>query len=496
MADLLLGFDLGTTSVKAGVFDPNGACVAEFSESYPSRRHGGGICEQDPADWTRLLDAALARFAAQGLSGRVAAGALTSQVNTHVFVDASGDPLMPAITWQDTRAAAEAAELDAALSIADKMAWLGAPIPIDASHPLARMLWVSRHCPQIWDRTATVLLPKDLALAHLTGQTVTDPLSNIGLAGVDGAYVPQLLGLVPGAADRMAPLAGLTEIVGTLRGPDLPGIPMATATMDGWVGVLGAGACRAGAGAYLSGTSEILGLASDVVTNTPGVVVFAPAEGVRLHVGPTQSGGASQQWFCDLTGLTIPQMAALVASSARRFPTPLFLPQLSGERAPLWNAELRGAFLAVDGAMGTADFARSVYEGVALSARHIWAALETSAALSVDSLSCGGGGFRSEPWGQVRADVLGKQLRRLQHGACGVVGAACIAAVAAGLYGTLAEAHQPFRIFDRTWDPAPGLRGFYDDLFGLYTRAIAANEDLGKQLSRLSPGTGVAEIPA
>ena len=95
--------------------------------------------------------------------GKIAGAALTSQVNTHVFVDRNGRPLMPAITWQDTRAAYEAAELDDQLNEEDKIAWLGAPIPVDASHPLARMLWVQRHAPEIWDKTRFVLLPKDFA---------------------------------------------------------------------------------------------------------------------------------------------------------------------------------------------------------------------------------------------------------------------------------------------------------------------------------------------
>ena len=275
MSDLLLGIDLGTTSVKAGVFVPDGTQLAGFAESYPTRRPASGICEQDPADWIRLIDSAMDQFRASGLINSVRCGALTSQVNTHAFVDQTGTPLRPAILWQDTRATLEARELNARMTDAEKIALLGAPIPIDASNLLARMLWVKRHEPEIWDKTAHVLLPKDYALLHLTGELATDALSNIGLVGQDGNYASKILDLVPGAMERMAQLRAMTSVVGNSGA----GFPLANATMDGWVGLVGAGACRENAFAYLSGTSEILGLSCRTVTQKPGIVVFAEAQG-------------------------------------------------------------------------------------------------------------------------------------------------------------------------------------------------------------------------
>ncbi len=483
MSDSLLGIDLGTTSVKAGVFSPDGVRLAGFGASYPTLRKEGGVCEQDPEDWIRLIDRALLQFREAGLTGRIGSGALTSQVNTHVFVDRKGEPLLPAILWQDTRAAAEARELDAQLSDQKKIALLGAPIPIDASHPLARMLWVQRHHPESWERTEHVLLPKDYALFRLTGELATDPLSNIGLVGLDGAFVPEILDLVPGAASRMAPIRGLTEIMGQTS----DGIAMATATMDGWVGLVGAGCCQEGAFAYLGGTSEILGAASRTVTNEPGIVVFAEAEGLKLHAGPTQSGGASQQWFCDVAGIELSSFTSLVENSSRRRPTPLFLPQLAGERAPIWNADLRGAFLGLESGMDGSDLARAVHEGVALSARHVMEALQASTGMKPDTLICGGGGFKSLPWGQIRADILGKRLERLAVNEPGVVGAACIAAASSGKQLSLADAHAPFAKVDRVWEPDHTMRQRYDDLFGIYLDALQSNESIGLRLSKLLP---------
>ncbi|MBC7480080.1 MAG: carbohydrate kinase [Pseudorhodobacter sp.] len=480
MGERYLGIDLGTTSVKAAILSEDGARLAQFGEGYATSRPGPGMVEQDPADWMRLIGRALHQFSGMA----VGFGCLSSQVNTHVFVDAQGQALAPAILWQDTRAAAEAAELDAQLSHAQKMAWLGAPIPVDASHPLARMLWMARHRPEVWAATAQVLLPKDYCLLHLTGRIVTDPLANVGLVGPDLRYVKAILDLVPGAAQRMAPLAAVTEVVGRI-GADfgLARVQMVNGTMDGWAGLFGAGCSREGAAVWLSGTSEVLGICADEVTGTPGVVVFPAVGGLRLHAGPTQSGGASQMWFCQMAGMSVEALTAGL-EAPRRSPTPLFLPQLAGERAPLWDSTLRGAFLGLDSGMTSVDLGRAVLEGVALSARHVTLALEASAG-AVEGMTCGGGGFRSEPWGQIRADILGKPLTRLAVNQPVILGSVAMAMEGAGAAETLAKAQARLARYDKVWMPDPARRALYDQLFGIYLEAVQANAVTGHKLASL-----------
>ena len=174
------------------------------------------------------------------------------------------------------------------------------------------------------------------------------------------------------------------------------------------------GATTDGESVYLSGTSEILGIASHTVTNQPGIIVFAEAEGIRIHTGPTQSGAASQSWFCDVAHWDIEEMSNLVASTPRVARRHRFFCRSSRANARRFGTrDLRGAFLALDAGMTTADFARGVYEGVAFSARHVLDALSPSADVYSDTLKCGGGGFRLDAWPQIRADILGKRLLRL-----------------------------------------------------------------------------------
>lgn len=484
--DLMLGVDVGTTSVKAALVDPEGRTLARFSRAYPTRRPAAGIAEQDPAHWIRLTEAAIAELAGEGRGARIAAIGLCSQVNTHAFVGADGAPLIPAIVWQDGRAGPEAAELDASVSEATRRAWWGAPMPIDASHALSRMLWVSRHRPEIWARTRWVMLPKDYVLMMLTGEVATDPVSNVGLVGPDLRHVAPALALVPGAADRAPPLVPMTEAAGRVRaGSPLAGLPVICGTMDAWCGLVGAGGAREGAAVYLSGTSEVLGIASSRVVPTPGIVVFPEAEGVRVHAAPTQSGGDAARWFADAAGLSLPQMADLVAATPPGADVPLFLPQLEGERAPLWDASLRAAFLGLSRRSGRGAMARAVYEGVALSARYALEALRRSAGAEAAAVTCGGGGFRSPSWARIRADVLGVPLHLIEAEEPGVLGAATLAAIGAGMHADLPAANAAMVRTSSVVDPDPAARTRCDDLFALYAEAIAANADLGRRLARI-----------
>lgn len=483
--DRIIGIDVGTTSVKAAVLGRDGSIHEQFASSYVTTRYDNHRVEQDPDDWVCLIDTALKGFKGD----QVAALGLCSQVNTHVFVDANGDALYPAISWQDGRAALEAASLDAQISAAQKEAWWGAPMPIDASHAIARMAWMAKHQPNVWAETRWVMLPKDYCLLKLTGQPSTDPLSNIGLVDSRLGYIEEVLALVPGASSRMAPLIGITEVAGQLIKNPFKGVPVVSGTMDAWAGLVGTGGAKEGSTVYLSGTSEILGISSPTVVPTPGAIVFPECNGLRVHAAPTQNGGDAKMWFTQVTGLSMTAMAQMVEQTPRSVATPLFLPQLDGERAPLWNAELRGAFLGVGRQTRMADFARAVYEGVAFAARHALEVLQTSANVKSEIISCSGGGFRSPAWAQIRADVLGTPLQTLAAGEPGVLGAASLAAIGVGLYSDTEEAWQAMAGYDAVYTPVESRLETYDTVFDLYKEAISTNAEFGKRFMAAASGS-------
>ena len=466
---LFIGIDVGTTSVKAALIDGRGRSLRSTAGAYPVRRPAPGVVEQNPNDWMELVLQAL-RELGDGLpSGTVAGIGLCSQVNTHVFTDDRLTPLLPAIVWQDGRCAAEALALDAGITGAERMAWWGAPLPVDASHVLSRIAWVTSHCPDVWARTRWVLAPKDYCLARLTGAVITDPMTAFGV--IDSALAPiaALTARVPGAASRLPPMAGFTARAGRVAaGLPCAGTPVAVGTMDAWAGFLGAGARRDGDAVYLSGTSEILGLVSRTKVPTPGVIAFPECEGLTIHAGPTQSGGASVAWLGHLIGRTVAQISELAAAADPDGPVPVFLPHLQGERAPLWDITARASFSGLDGGMGPAELARAVFEGVAYSARWLLGSLEASAACRPPQLTLAGGGAASGIWCQIRADVLGRPLQRSAMLDAGVLGSAMLAAVGAGAFGSIAEAQQAMVRPGRVFHPDPKRQARHDQGFARY----------------------------
>ncbi len=477
-----VGIDIGTTSVKAAVFDAEGAVISRFSESYPTHRFDGARVEQDPDDWLRLVASALEQME---LDGVVAAG-LTSQVNTHAFVGHDGQVLAPAIVWQDGRAQDIAASLDARVSEADKLRWWRAPMPIDASHACSRMAWMAANAPEIWHATEWVLLPKDFVALQLTGRAVTDALSSIGLVDTRHSYVSEVLDLVPGAQSRSAPLIGMMEPIGQIKAGPLAGVPLICCTMDAWTGLVGTGGAEEGTSVYLSGTSEVIGVSSQTVVPTPGAIVFPDYDGIRVHAAPTQSGGDAKVWFAETNRLSLDEMTSLVAKTTPSVATPLFLPQLQGERAPLWDADLRAAFLGLGRSTELGDLARAVYEGVAMSARMGLETLQASAGVTSGVIRCAGGGFQSDPWNQTRADVLGAELRVLASGEPGVLGAAMMAGVGAGHFSDITEALGAMASYDRAYGPDQSQRSRMDDLYSVYRDAIDQNSALGKRLTAIN----------
>jgi len=173
----------------------------------------------------------------------------------------------------------------------------------------------------------------------------------------------------------------------------------------------------------------------------------------------------------------------LVANTTHSSSTPLFLPQLEGERAPIWDSELRAAFLGVSRRTSGGDMARAVFEGVAFSARHALETLQLSAQVDSSIASCGGGGFRSSSWAQIRADILQMPLKILKSSEPGVLGAATIAATAAGIYTSLEQASSALSKTDQEYHPDPKLCERYDERYSLYKNAININANLGKSLT-------------
>ncbi len=451
----LIGIDVGTTSVKAGLFTTEGRAVDIIVTPYSTYHPAPERVEQSPADWMQAITSSLQKFATLVDTHSVRSIGVTSQVNSHVFCAADGKVLHPSIVWKDGRAAEQAQTLDHSINDEQRLEWWGAPMPIDASHVLSRLKWMQENRPEIWQETRHVLLPKDYCIWQLTGELVSDPWSNIGLVNKQLVYVEPLLDLVDKAAAVLPPLKNMTTIAGRTKSEQpFPGIPVSTGTMDAWAGIFGTAVTGQGESVYLSGTSEVLGIVSETINPTPGVLVMPKSHDITMHIGPTQSGGASQLWFCELFGLEPADMSRLAEQRVKSNQSiPLFLPHTQGERAPLWDSAARGVFIGLDDSTDRGAMAQAVYEGVAYSARWLMDSLKQSSGQQPILIKGGGGGFQSDTWNQIRADILGVEISRVSVTDPGLLGAAGIGAVAAGTHQNIQEAFENLVTTDRHYEP-------------------------------------------
>jgi xylulokinase len=459
--ELVVGVDLGTTALKAGLFDLDGNQLALAAAAYPISRPRPDRAEHDPDDWMDALAAVLTELACAADGRRATAIGICSQVNTHVFVDRHGEPLRPAILWQDQRCAEVAAELNAAS---------GGWFALAPSFVAPRAEWLRREEPALWEQTRYVLSPKDYMTMQLCElQTATsDPVSSFDVVDDSGVYDADIVVLVDGLEERLPQLDRMDAPLGAVGRSDLPlinGATVVVGTMDAWGSVYGSGVVEHGQAMEVAGTSEILGVLSRERHPTPGVVSFFAVDGLHLHAGPTQAGGAALAWFADLVRLPIAEVLSLAAGVARE--PVLFLPHLVGERAPLWDSDVRGCFLGVGSDHSLAQLCRVLLEGVAYSARHLLEEIERAAGLEPAVLHASGGGSQSDLWCQIKSDVLARPVARMRVRQSGCLGAALMAAAGAGLVEGLREAAARATQIERVFEPGVD-RAPYDELYAIY----------------------------
>ena len=445
---MYLGIDLGTSELKLVLLDRQHRLVASVGERLTVQRPAPLHSEQSPADWWDAMARAMARLQAGQAAAlaQVRAIGLSGQMHGAVLMDAAGEVLRPAILWNDGRSGAECAELEAACprlhAIAGNLAMPGFTAP--------KLLWVRRHEPEVFAKTATVLLPKDWLRFMLTGERVGERSDAAGTLWLDVAerrWSAEVLAACGLTEAQMPRLVEGSEASGTLR-PELAarwglpaGVIVAGGGGDNAASAVGIGAVRPGEGFVSLGTSGVIFLTSDRFRPNPASAMHAfchalPGTWHQMSVMLSAANGLS--WVTRLVGAAsegalLEQVACL--SPEQRERAPLFLPYLNGERTPHNNPHAQGSFFGLTNEHDAAALGWSVIEGVTFGLLDGWHALGVQPG-EVAGLTLVGGGARSGLWAQLLADAIGVPMVTRHGGeAGGALGAARLAWLADG--GTL-----------------------------------------------------------
>jgi xylulokinase len=442
----LVGLDVGTTGVKALRISQTGEVLARHEEEYPLSIPQPGWAEQDPEDWWRASQRALAAIGA----GDEPVG-LTGQMHGLVLLDAADRILRPAILWNDQRTGAECAEIEERIGFERLVALTGNRALPGFTAP--KLVWVRKHEPDVWAKAVHVLLPKDYVRLRLTGERAIDAAEASGTLLFDVAgrrWSDEVCNALEIPLEWLPPVNESTAIGGA---------------GDQQAGALGVGVVGPGPLSVVLGTSGV------VFAALPGYQADPEA---RVHVfchavpdtweamGVMLSAAGSLKWLRDVVGGDYDELVAEAAHWPPGTEGLTFLPYLQGERTPHADPSARAMFEGLSLRHDRGALVRSVLEGVAFGLRD---SLELLKALGVEPAAgrASGGGARSELWLKIVASVLGIPIERTAVEEGAAYGAALLGGVAAGVFADAAEAVDVCVRVRDTVEPDADWQRVYDE---------------------------------
>jgi xylulokinase len=461
----LVGLDIGTTGAKAVAITPEGELLASAEETYPLSTPRVGWSEQDPEDWWRASERALATLGVD--PGRVG---LSGQMHGLVCLDEHGQVLRPAILWNDQRTAEECAEIEALVrperlvSLTGNRALPGFTAP--------KLLWLRRHEPDVYARIRRITLPKDYVRLRLTGEWAVDVADASGTLLFDVAnrtWSDEVLAALDVPAEWLPPVSESTEIAGA---------------GDQQAAALGVGILEPGAVSVVLGTSGVVLAPLREYAHEPRGRVHAFCHALPETweaMGVMLNAAGSLQWFRDTLAPSI-SFDRLTAEAAGWGPGAdglTFLPYLQGERTPHADPDARAAFTGLARHHDRGALVRAVLEGVAYGLRD---SLELLRGLGVDARvgRASGGGAYSRLWLAIVASVLALplELTTLEEGSA--FGAALLAGVADGVFSDAREAVAACVRVRETIEPRSEWEGPYEDGYAGYCALYPALRDLDR----------------
>lgn len=436
----VIGLDIGSSAAKAGLFSLAGQAVAVAGRGYPTDEPKPGYREQDPEQWWSACVAAIREVACVAPGDEIVALGATGHISSFTFVDAAGTPLRPSIGFQDRRALAEVDELYRIFTRKELANLLGIDLPPGATWPLPKLIWLRKNEPETLEKSRWLLQAKDFINLRLTGNCSGDASSNRGMVDLrtsepakavfEKLHLPDLLPSI------LPPHAVMGHV--TARASADTGLPVGLPVVAGWndlnAGALGSGAVHDGDGFNITGTSEHIGVVLSRREVSPELICAPFLPGRDLIYGVTTCGGGSLDWYARMSGRTVEELLAQCGQSEPCGSPLIFLPYLEGERSPIWDPRASGAFVGLRSVHVQADLVRAVLEGVGFSLRQILERVERCAGAAREPIVVSGGASRLHMWNQIKADILERSICTRETPHAGVLGAAILAAVAAGAY--------------------------------------------------------------
>ena len=481
---MYIGIDLGSTNIKAAIYDEKFNLIDRQSRPVVYIRENGFV-EFDAYAYYQDLVGLLAEMVTKNGVKAVKELAFTGQAESLVVVGANGKPLMNAISWMDERSVAECEELGAKFDPATCEAVTG-QMAVLPTWPATKIQWLRKHRPEIYENAATYMLLKDYIVYCLTGEKLSDmsiATFSFYFDIYNKCYWQEMLAAIGVSESQLPKLCEPCSVAGCLlpQVAEKLGLTVETrvnvGTLDHFAGMIGTGNIAPG-GITLS-TGTVMAMATMCGEPTPkscGNAMhygFLPNTYVMLPVA--ESGGVSLEWFKrNCMTADYDEMNKVLAS---REPNELlFLPYLVGTNAPEFDAEANGVFWGLRQEHDAIDMAGAVMEGVSFVLRKNCEYIARNG-MQPTGIIATGGGAKSPIWCQLQADITGLPVSIPVEKEAACLGAAMICAVSQGQFASFAAAAESCVAMQMAYQPHPTerLERKYRRFCALYKAALEIN---------------------
>lgn len=509
-----LGIDIGTSGTKALVLSRNGRVLATAEAPHELLTPRPGWSEQRPEGaggwWEAVVAAVRAVVKKAGRREAIEAVGLSGQMHGSVFLDKAGKVLRPALLWNDQRTQMQCREIEEkAGGRAKLIERVSNPALTGFTAP--KILWLRENEPKRFEKCVKVLLPKDYIRWRLTGEYATEVSDASGTLLLDVKRrkwhegLMGLLGLDMGLLPRVYESQEVTGVVSADAAAQLgipQGVPVVGGGGDQAAGAVGTGVVESGLVSAAMGTSGVIFAASSEPVTDPAGRVHTMCHAIPdtwCVFGCMLSAGGSLQWMRNTffgeelrqlkkagkeAGEIYPRMMKMAEAAPAGAEGLVFLPYLTGERCPHANPDARGAFIGLTPRHNLGYMVRAAVEGITFGMRE-QVAIFRAMGIPIREIRASGGGARSAFWRQLQADMYGAPVVTINVAEGAALGAAILAGVGAGAYGSVAEACRGvIRVREKS-RPRAGMVRLYEQQYGVFRDLYSALCDSFSHLAKL-----------
>jgi xylulokinase len=448
-----MGIDLGTSSVKVLISDERGAVYGVGQKGYPVDTPKMGYAEQDPEIWWQCTAESIREAIARAgvLTEQIEGIGFSGQMHGLVALDRDRQLVAPAIIWMDQRSAVEKDEIREAAGELLTEELLNQP---GAGMMVCSLLWLKKHQPDVYERIAYVMLPKDYIRFRLTGiigSEYSDASATLAFSVKNRCWCKSLISRLGLKEDIWPELAESTQVIGTVcaEAAAVSGLSTTTKVVPGGgdsaMALIGNGIIEEGMISCNIGTASQLAasLTQPLYDSKMRIQTWChPMNNAWYIQGGTLNGGSVLSWLRGkVLRSTVPfeqldQEALSVPAGSEGL---IFIPYLAGERTPFQDPHARGVFFGLGMKHEQPHLVRAAMEGVMYNLCECMKILD-ELGIRHERLISSGGGARGRAWKQIQADMLDMPVYTTNTREEACMGAVITAAVGTGAYASVAEA--------------------------------------------------------